>query len=134
MPSAGLAQSSTQAFGECLVEQSTGKDRKNLAIWLFFALSQHKDVKKVIDVPDQDVQSATDRFADTSIRLMTKDCRKEFKAAYKDNGVSAVEVGFAALGKVAAQEMFTDPNVQKSMSGFDSSENIAALEEVLKEK
>ena len=51
-------------------------------------------------------------------RLLTDSCRKETQAAYKYEGKGTISSSFNLLGQVAGRELFSDPNVTKSVSGL----------------
>lgn len=51
-------------------------------------------------------------------RLLTKSCLSEAQLAVKYEGQNVFASSFEILGKVAGQEMYSDPLVSKSMSNF----------------
>jgi hypothetical protein len=50
---------------------------------------------------------------------MTESCEEKARKAVKYEGQIAVQTSFQVLGQVAAQELFSDPDVAALMSGLD---------------
>ena len=111
---AGPAQ---DEMSKCLTDSTTGKDRKDLARWIFTVMTLHPEVASISSVTPE-MRRATDKAAGTLLsRLLTKDCKAQFIAQYKDDPQS-VKDSFEALGRMAMQELTANPNVTAGMSGF----------------
>lgn len=52
------------------------------------------------------------------MRLLTESCELEAKKALQYEGGLALPTSFAVLGKIAGQEMFSNPEVSASMSNI----------------
>jgi hypothetical protein len=109
----------TQQLGVCLTDSLTGKERKNLAKWVFFAISAHPDMSMYAQVPD-DSRNQTDQFVGSVVtRLMAEDCPQETKAALQADGRVAIEVAFRLVGQAAMQELMTNGDVNVAISRFE---------------
>lgn len=109
----------TNTLGVCLTDSLTGKERKVLAKWIFFAIAAHPEISSYSNVTDNS-QDETNQFVGGLItRLMTEDCPSQAKAALKEDGSVAFEQAFGMVGQVAMQELMADQNVARSISGFE---------------
>jgi len=114
------AQSTAQPLSQCLAETTTGKDRKDLARWVFFALASHPDIKQFASATAKAAKAEAHKtMADLVTRLLTDSCLKQTQAAFKEGGSRAIELAFQTLGQLAMQELMTDPAVSASMSEFE---------------
>ena len=114
-----FAQAETQALANCVGSKSTGQDRKDLAKWLFTAMSAHPDMTPMANVPDEAAEAASKGAGELFTRLLTDACANEAKAALKAGGPMAIQVGFQTLGQLAMQELMTDRDVAASMGRLD---------------
>lgn len=131
--SPAFAGPASDAFGRCLVQSSTGRDRLNLVRWIFAAMAQHPEVKALSSLtPQQRMGYARDAGA-TVERLLTKDCRAESVAAIREGGPVAFQQAFQLFGQTAVQELITDPAVQGEFAGLANSMDKDALESLAKE-
>jgi hypothetical protein len=109
-----------------------GKERKDLARWLFTAMASHPQIKTMSKVTESDVDQVTRSAAPTFTRLMSDTCSKETKAAMAEGGPAALQVGFGVLGQMAMQELMSNPQVAASMSGLDKYIDRARIDAALK--
>jgi len=105
-------------MAKCLVRSTTSKDRGVLVKWIFAAASSNPEVKSMVSVTDRQRNSLNKAIAKMFERLLTVSCRKETQAAYKYEGKATISQSFNLLGQVAGRELFSDPNVTKSVSGL----------------
>lgn len=118
-PAVSEAGQATSDFGVCLVDSLTGKERKNLAKWIFFGIASHPEIADYSNISSADVD-ASDRFVGSLVtRLITEDCPAKAKAALDEGGSKAFEEAFNLVGRVAMQELMTDPAVSRATSGFE---------------
>ena len=114
-----LAGPATNTLGICLTDSLTGKERKTLAKWIFFAIAAHPEISSFSKVTEES-QDQTNQFVGNLItRLMADDCPNQAKAALKEDGSVAFEQAFGMVGQVAMQELMADQNVTRSISGFE---------------
>jgi hypothetical protein len=120
-------------LGGCLVESLNGKERKELAKWIFFAMAAHPEMKSYSSASDKDIQE-TDEFVGKLItRLLTVNCPRDLQKAYKADP-SAIQKAFELVGKVAMRELMTDQNVTKSISNYVRYIDEEKINKVLLEK
>jgi hypothetical protein len=132
MPVAAAANSPEQALSKCLAENTTGKERKQFAQWVFLAMAAHGEIKQflapsAIDATDE----ANKTLARTFMRLVTESCAKEARDAYQNGGAVAFQSSFAVLGELAMQELMGDRAVAESMSAFEKYLDAAKLNQAL---
>ncbi|MBN8446793.1 MAG: hypothetical protein J0M22_15125 [Gammaproteobacteria bacterium] len=114
-----------------MVDAITGKERKQLATWIFFAMAAHPDIKEFGNVTAED-QASIDRTIGVLVtRLLTETCAAQLQAGYKEGGQLAIQNAFELLGKVAMQELMTNRNVMVSVEGYANFIDEKKLESVL---
>lgn len=117
-------------LGKCLVESTTKTDRESLVRWMFASASTHPAVGAIAKVSAADLDTANAAAGTLFMKLMTESCRAQAKAAIQYEGPATVEVGFQVLGQVAGREIFTSPEVVKSLSGLEKYMDKKKLEEL----
>lgn len=126
-----FSQSPTEALSACMVDNLNGKERKNLAKWIFFAMGTHPEIKSYLNVSQKDVR-ATDEYVGTLItRLLTVDCPDRLKTAYNTDPASMVKA-FEIVGKVAMQELTTNNEVDKAISNYARFADLAKIQKAMK--
>jgi hypothetical protein len=114
-----FADESTQLLSVCLTDSLNGKERKELAKWVFLAMSSHSVIKPYAKVSEQDLDDSNKFVGELITRLMTEDCPDQVKAAVDENGPLAIQNSFRVVGEVAMQELMADQGVTQSLSGFE---------------
>jgi hypothetical protein len=119
-PLLAQAQVPTEALSRCLADNTSGKDRKDLARWVFFAMASHPEIKQFA-APD--MASASEEvhrvIAGTFTRLLADSCLTQTQAAFKQGGSKAIKVAFQTHGQLAMQELMSNQDVNASMSRFE---------------
>ena len=103
-------------MAKCLVRSTTTQDRSVLVKWIFAAAASNPEVKSMVSVTERQRNKLNKSIAKLFERLLTDSCRKETQAAYKYEGKATISSSFNLLGQVAGRELFSDPNVTKSVS------------------
>ena len=110
---------SSQQLASCFTDSLNGRERKELAKWIFVAISTHSTLEPYANISTAD-RDSTDLFtANLITRLMTQDCPNQVKFAMKQHGSAALVNAFKLVGEVAMQELMNDANVNRSISGFE---------------
>jgi len=131
-PQAATAGPAATALGECLKDNTSGKDRKDLARWVFISMSAHPDMRSLATV-SQDAQLDSDkRMAAVLTRLLSETCPTQTRAAVEQEGQPGLFNSFKVLGEVAMLELMSNPEVTKTISGYVQHVDMAKLEKVLK--
>ena len=113
------ANTGAEQLGSCLVDSMTGKERKKIAKWLFFAMSAHPELSTYASIENPDI-TESDNFVGTLItRLLTEDCPQQYKTASNEVGSQAMVSAFELVGRVAMQELMTDTRVTNSIGAFE---------------
>ena len=136
VPALAHAQEPDNALKTCVTDNTSGKDRKDLAKWVFFAMAAHPEMK---EYTDPKVAAALDessqKLAALVTRLLTESCVNEVRAVMKTGqGSQALTFAFESLGKLAMQELMTDKTVQNTMGLFQHYVDQKRLNEVLAAK
>jgi len=113
---AAQAQPAVDSFSKCLADSTTGKDRKDLARWLFVAMGSHPDMRTSATItasaPDDSSRTAGQLFT----KLIAESCATQAQAAVRLVGPSAFQSAFGVLGGLAMQELMADKDVAASMA------------------
>lgn len=119
----------------CLADHSTGKDRKDLARWMFAAMSQHPAIADLSSATPAVRDQANREMGAIVTRMLTVDCVKETRAAVTGGDSKAVfEQAFGQLGQLAMQEIMTDPNVAKGLQDLPKYMDRKKFEAAFKDK
>lgn len=119
LPSYTFASQEAQQLAVCLTDSLNGKERKNLAKWIYLGMSTHSIIKPFSNATEQDIDD-TNRYVGALVtRLLTEDCPKQAKAAIDVGGQGAMENAFRLVGEVAMQELMTEPSVGNALGAFD---------------
>lgn len=111
------SQSSTQDFATCLADSLNGKERKELAKWIFLSISVHPNLKEFSKVSIE-IRDKTDKYIGSLItRLLTENCPSELRLASESDPL-ALQKGFEFVGQVAMQEIMTNTETMKALSGY----------------
>jgi hypothetical protein len=108
----------TDDMGKCLVRSATAEDKSLLVQWMFATMTIHPDVKHMGQVTEAQRAQLNKKMGDLMVALLSDRCPKESREAVKNEGMQAVESSFNLLGQVAAQELFTNPDVAAGLSEF----------------
>lgn len=128
-----LAESPTSVFASCMVDALNGKERKNLAKWIFFSIAAHPDIKSYSTASPKDIKES-DKFVGKLItRLLVVDCQNELKKANKSDPL-AVQKGFELVGKVAMQELMTNKDVMNTLTNYAKYADQEKINKILSEK
>lgn len=113
-----FAGQAAQEMGTCMADSMTGKERKEMAKWVFIGLSAHPDMKELATISEA-TRTGADKFIGQLItRLLTEDCPSQAKVAVKEEGNTAFKEAFELVGKIATQELMTNPDVLRASSGW----------------
>ncbi len=115
MPS--LAQGSTEAFATCLADSLNGKERKELAKWIFLSMTVHPNLKEYSTASAKDRDTSDQYVAKLITRLVTESCPAEMRTARKTDPL-AIQRGFEFVGQVAMQEIMTNQETLEALTGY----------------
>ncbi|MBL8019002.1 MAG: hypothetical protein JNM27_05015 [Leptospirales bacterium] len=118
LASTTFAGPQADALGRCLKDNTSATDRKELAKWVFVALSTHPEIRPLSNIPESKRDEFDRHLADLSTRLITENCKAEAREALRQEGVKAFETAFGLLGEVAMEELMSHPDVSASVSRY----------------
>ncbi len=109
----------TDDLTKCLVESTTVSDRVKFVKWMFFAISMHPVAKNYASISEEQILETSKQTANLVMKLLTESCREKAQKAIKYEGQTALQKSFQTLGQIAAQDIFTNPEVAAVMSGLE---------------
>lgn len=114
-----IAGPDANALTSCLSDSTSGKDRKDLAKWVFAAMSTHPEIREFAKVTPKVLDQTSSTMGGLVTRLLSEDCAKQTQAAVKNEGAAALQAAFRSLGGLAMQELMTNPDVNTSFGAFE---------------
>jgi hypothetical protein len=117
-----------------MVDSLTGKERKLLAQWVFFAMAAHPEIREYSKVTPASQKSTDENVGKLITRLLTVNCAEQAKAAAKEEDSAAIKGAFELVGKIAMQELMSNDNVTASISGYAKYLDNEKISAVLKDK
>lgn len=96
-----LAGEKTEALRACLLKSATAQDDRALVRWVFAIFSQNQALSDLYNIsPEKKIEINKEAGA-TFTRLITVDCRSQFKQAAKSEGSDTFGEAFKSLGERA---------------------------------
>jgi hypothetical protein len=118
LPCAATAQP-VGGLTQCLADNTSGRDRKDLARWVFLSMAAHPEIKDLSKATPADTEGATRTTGALITRLLTQSCAKEARMTMVAGGANALQLAFQTLGQLAMQELMSDGNVTQSMGSIE---------------
>lgn len=128
-----LASEATKNFSTCLADTLNGKERKELAKWIFFSIAAHPEINEYSNITPENKEKSDKYIGSLIGRLLIKDCPEQLKAAYKENPM-ALERGFEYVGKVAMQELMTNRQTVNAITNYTKYIDLEKVNRLLIEK
>lgn len=113
-----LANPVAHALGECLKDNTSGKERKELARWIFVSMAAHPDMRNLTTTTDATRLEASKGAAQLFTRLLTENCTTQTRAVVEQAGPSGMGDAFKALGEVAMMELMSNQEVARSINSY----------------
>lgn len=110
----------TDKFSACLADNTTGKERKELARWIFVAMAAHPDMRDLSRITPATREGSNKAMGVLVTKLIAETCAKEAQMASKIEGGESFRSAFELLGKLAMQELMSNPEVSSTVQGFQS--------------
>ncbi|MCG6201643.1 hypothetical protein [Psychromonas antarctica] len=112
-----IASTPTDQLGTCLVDTLNGKERKNLAKWIFFAIGSHPEMKIFMNATSKNIQESDQYVGKLVTKILTVDCPEELYAANKSDPL-AIQKAFELVGQVAMQELMNNQKTIKAITNY----------------
>lgn len=131
LPCLALADTAA-ALSSCVSDNTSGKQRKDLARWVFLAMAAHPDLRQYTSSDADVARESTDKATAALFEfLITEQCAPEANAAYKEHGTPGLQVAFEALGRLAMMELMSNENASSAMSAFEKHVDSKKINDVL---
>jgi hypothetical protein len=119
------AQAQTQsaegvALTQCIQRSTTTADNTLLTQWIFIAMARHPSVSQLATVPDAERVTINRNMAGLFNRLLLQDCRTEARAAFRRDGMAALDAPFGAFGERAMDGLMDHPDVNAGVAEMTS--------------
>ncbi|MCK5852616.1 hypothetical protein KAH27_06255 [bacterium] len=123
----------SQSLGTCLVDSLNGKERKQLAKWIYFAIAAHPEMKSFSNISGND-RITTDRYVGKLVtRLLVEDCSSSLVTAQKADPL-ALQKAFELVGQVAMQELMNNQEVTTAISSYANYADLNKISTLLGEQ
>ncbi len=109
-----FSNASGSSFKNCLVNNTTDKDKIMLVRWIFSAMSHHPALANDYKVSKNKFIKHEVAVADYMEYVLGTKCKSETKAALKGDEEEFL-AAFEFLGTIAFESLAKDPNVNKAL-------------------
>jgi len=117
--SCATAGTATNALISCMTDNTTGKDRKDMARWVFVGMSVHPEIKSLSNVTESDRDQLDRTIATIVTRLLANNCQEQARLALeKEADQEPIKVSFDVIGRLAMQELMANSEVQSAFTNF----------------
>lgn len=124
----------TDALSVCLADSTTGKDRKDLARWMFAGVSAHPEMRSLSKVTPEMRDNLDRNMGGIVTRLLTEDCSSQAALAMEQDGSESFEKAFGSIGRLAMQELMSNQDVTVAFSGYEKYLDKARFDAVFSKK
>lgn len=128
-----FAQSATEAFATCLTDSLSGKERKDLASWIFFAMAAHPRIEQYATIPEAARVQQDKEIGTLITRLLAENCPAQLVQAQQENP-EALRMAFEMVGKVAMEELMSNNNVSQAIAAYANYVDMAKIQATLSKK
>lgn len=124
----------TKALSSCLADSTTGKDRRDLARWIYVAMSQHPEMGRLSTISAEAREDAFKTTGSLVTRLLSENCAPQAKEAIKHEGPASFQNAFEVLGRLAMQELMTNGDVNAAIMNIGRYADRRKVEAALSER
>ena len=118
VPGVAMAGPYSEKLSQCIADSATAQDKAHFMKWLFSAIAASKEVKPYVNITPAQLDQIYRDAAGALMRLMSQSCSSELSLAFRNEGAEATAGAFESLGEVAADQLFSDPDVDENMDGL----------------
>ena len=130
---AGSAHAQSDPLAKCLADNTTGKDRKALARWMFVSMSAHPELRDLALNSEGSIEQTDKTMAAIVTRLLIENCTSEVQAVVRTGeGEQTMRRAFESLGRLAMLELMSNGDVAASVSRFGRYVDQAKISAVLR--
>lgn len=113
-----MASPAADALSACLADNTTGRDRKDLARWIFLAMSAHPEIRNISNVSQAQRDEINRGMGNIITKLLTERCPSQARIAMEREGSGALQTAFGVVGQLAMQELMSNPEVTASVGEY----------------
>lgn len=106
-----LAGPAADELSRCLVQSSTAEDKLKLVKWMFTSMALHPAVADLAPVTEAARDAANRDMAQLLASLLEARCLEPARNAIASEGAIALQTSFAIFHQVAANDLFSHPDV-----------------------
>ena len=114
-------------LGQCLVDNSTGRDRTIVARWMGASLAASPRMEGLIALDKNAKVEADKAMAQLFTRLLTKDCEDEARAVLAERSPHSMQAAGGRLGEIAMRELMMDPVAMQALTAYAQYVDPAAI-------
>lgn len=107
-----------QVLGRCMAMKTTGEDRILVARWMLVAMASAPQMRDVLTVAPGRKEGLDRGMAALFTRLLVRDCPDAAQAVFKLKSNQAFQVAGESLGRVAVQELLTNPQASAALGEY----------------
>ncbi len=89
-----------------------------MAKWVFMGIAVHPDMQGLSTITPENRDSMDRLMGNLVTRLMTENCKSQVKWALSSEGNPSLKAAFESIGKLAMQELMTNPKVYDSFNSY----------------
>jgi hypothetical protein len=119
LPLSAHAGPKADALAACLGDNTSGKDRKELARWVFVAMATHPEIRDLSNASPASRDAADQAMGRLVTALLAERCAPQTREVVQQEGSAGMVSAFRALGELAMKELMSNPEVGKSLGGYE---------------
>lgn len=105
-------------FTECLLKNTSERDKTILVKWMYIGMGQHPVLKREFPISESQKESANIAVADYITYIITSSCYEETKNVMTHEGEEAFVKAFELLGELAMMLVVEDIDVINSFEDY----------------
>jgi len=105
-------------FANCLMQNTTERDKVVLVRWMFSAVAQHSALESEFNISAEKSTNHEIAVADYMQYILGSICLEEAKNVLNYEGEDAFVKSFEYLGEVAMMSLIDDPNVNRALENW----------------
>ena len=105
-------------FANCLMQNTTERDKVVLVRWMFSAVAQHSALESEFNISAEKSTNHEIAVADYMQYILGSICLEEAKNVLNYEGEDAFAKSFEYLGELAMMSLIDDPNVNRALENW----------------
>ena len=105
-------------FANCLMQNTTERDKVVLVRWMFSAVAQHSALESEFNISAEKSTNHEIAIADYMQYILGSICLEEAKNVLNYEGEEAFTKSFEYLGELAMMSLIDDPNVNNALENW----------------